>query len=141
MPDRFSAKDIIEKTKILNYLLLGSVLCLLFIGVSYHFVTGIETGSVLNEQFEQNKYYLETFDLQPDRNLERLYPDATAVREKATLLRKYNLSVFSQEKYDLEALKKKDKEPQYSVDSINGQQVNLIKDKTVNIAITSVMTI
>src|SRR5690606_2060451 len=86
VPDRFSAKDIIEKTKILNYLLLGSVLCLLFIGVSYHFVTGIETGSVLNEQFEQNKYYLETFDLQPDRNLERLYPDATAVREKATLL-------------------------------------------------------
>lgn len=140
VPDRFSAKDIIEKTKILNYLLLGSVLCLLFIGVSYHFVTGIETGSVLNEQFEQNKYYLETFDLQPDKNLERLYPDATAVREKATLLRKYNLSVFSQEKYDLEALKKKDKEPQYSVDSINGQQVNLIKDKTVNIAITSTET-
>jgi hypothetical protein len=133
VPDSFSGKDIIKKTKIPNYLLLGSVLCLLFIGISYHFVTGIETGSILNEQFEQNKYYLETFDVQPDKNLERLYPDATAVREKASLLRKYNLSVFSQEKYDLESLKKKDKETQYSVDSINGQQVNLIKDKTVNI--------
>ena len=129
VPDPVVGKDAMKKTKIPNYLLFGIILCLLFIAIPFHFVTGIQMGSSLNEQFEQNKYYLETFDLQPDRNLERLYPDAKAVREKASLLRKYNFSVFSQKKYDLETLKREDKETVYSVDSINGQEVK-DKDKT-----------
>lgn len=41
------------------------------------------------------QYYLENYQIQPDKNLEKLHPIASFVRERAAKLEKYQLGVFA----------------------------------------------
>ncbi len=77
-----------------NYLLIGMILTLLFIGITAHLMVGIEQGKELKIERENMVNYLENYTAQPDNNLKTLYPDSDAVRHRASFLESKNLSVF-----------------------------------------------
>lgn len=107
-----------------NYLFLGIILCLLILGTSVFFVTGIEQGIKTKQSREETAYYLETYKIQPDKNLQKLYSDSSYVRGIAPFLEKYKLSVFSKKNVDISTLTRLDGDTLYYVDIINDKIVD-----------------
>lgn len=58
---------------------------------------GIEAAGPVYSQQTANQYYLYTYRIQTDENLKNLNPLADVVRENATLLDRYNLSIFARD--------------------------------------------
>jgi hypothetical protein len=77
-----------------NYLLMGIILTLLFIGIAIHSTVGIEQGKDLKIERENMVNYLENYKTQSNNNLKTLYPNPDAVRQNASFLESKNLSVF-----------------------------------------------
>lgn len=108
-----------------NHLFLGIISCLLILGISTFFIIGIEYGTDIKQSREEMTYYLETYKIQPDKNLQKLYPDPSILRNRATFLEKYRLSVFSENNIDINILVKSDNDTLYHVDTINGKTVDI----------------
>jgi len=84
----------LQKKSNYNYLLIGMVLTLLFIGITAHLMVGIQEGKELKIERENMVNYLENYTAEPSNNLKTLYPDSDAVRHRASFLESENLSVF-----------------------------------------------
>ncbi|AKB35859.1 hypothetical protein MSSAC_1269 [Methanosarcina siciliae C2J] len=110
-----------------NYLLTGVVVSLLFIGIATNFFTGLEYGKNTEDSREDMAYYLKTYDIQPDKNLESLYPDPSVVRQRAPFLKEYRLTVFSKN-FNISGLDELKNSTLYSIDTVNGKNVDLNKD-------------
>ncbi len=80
-----------------NLFLLGIVFTLLSLGIVLHILPGIEAAGPVYSQQTANQYYLYTYRIQTDENLKNLNPLADVVRENATLLDRYNLSIFARD--------------------------------------------
>ncbi len=113
-----------------NYLLTGVVVSLLFIGIATNFIIGLEYGKNTQNSREDMAYYLKTYDVQPDKNLESLYPDPSVVRQRAPFLKEYRLTVFS-ENFDISGLDELKNRTLYSIDTVNGKNVDFKKDSIV----------
>lgn len=68
---------------------------LLSIAIVSQSINGLNEGVNYKKSHLKEAYYLRTFDIQPDNNLELLCIDAQEVRESAPFLKKYNLTTFS----------------------------------------------
>jgi hypothetical protein len=77
-----------------NYLLMGIILTLLFIGITTYLVVGIEEGKETKTEREHMAYYLENYEVQPIKNLKTLYPELATIHKRASFLESENLSVF-----------------------------------------------
>lgn len=117
----------------LNYIIIGVILTLLFIGTSAHFITGIEQGITTKQFREEIAYYLETYKLQPDKNLQKLYPNSSIVRERAPFLEEYKLSVFAKKSININInnLPKLENKTLYAIDTINGKIIHSQKEPIV----------
>jgi len=81
----------------------------------------VEDGKELRVARNAAAYYLSTYQLQSDEKLTRLYPDAQAVRERARILEKYKLNVFSEDRLELEALGRTSSTTLFYIHTINGR--------------------
>lgn len=80
-----------------NLFLLGIIFTLLSLGIVLHIMPGIDAAGPIYSQQKANEYYLYTYRIQTDENLKMLNPSADVVRENATLLERYNLSIFARD--------------------------------------------
>jgi len=87
-----------------NLFLLGIIFTLLSLGIVLHVMPGIEAAGPIHSQQIANEYYLYTYRIQSDENLKMLSPSADVVRENATLLERYNLSIFARDPLDPDEL-------------------------------------
>lgn len=129
-----SSTDIIYK-KECNYIILGVILCLLILGISTFFIIGIENGIKTKQFREEIAYYLETYKIQPDKNLQKLYPapyGPKIIREIAPFLERYKLSVFSENNIDINILEKSSDDMLYHIDIINNKTVRLQESIVIN---------
>ncbi len=78
-----------------NIFILGMLFLLISLGAVLHIIPGIEVGREIHNQQIANLYYLETYKIQADGNLEKLYPSATVVRKWAQSLEDHSLHVFA----------------------------------------------
>lgn len=118
----------------LNYLIFGLIITLMITGISSHLVPGIEFGKSLKESREEMAYYLETYTLQPDKNLAKLctdYPSAVLVREKAQFLERQELSVFAKEKINIKELPELKGNTYSSIEVINDMPIYLQKEPII----------
>lgn len=74
----------------------GALLCLIIIGVVISVPRAIDAGNGEKDWWPLNAYYLSTYEIQSDKNLLTLYPDVKLIRDDAAILKKYNMSVFSE---------------------------------------------
>lgn len=88
----------------LNYILFGSLTVLLLIGFLSASLGGIASGPGVFQSKSEMAYYLKTYEIQPDKNLEKLYPNASRIRSIAPFLKKYNLTIFSERDTELNGL-------------------------------------
>lgn len=79
----------------MHRLLVGVILFILILGLMVGYLYGLEEGPSFCVSRMEEAYYLKTYKLQADDNLARLYPIPEVVRERAPILEKYKLNVFS----------------------------------------------
>lgn len=84
-----------EPEKKINRLLKGAVLLILIIGLIIGNINGLMAGLSLGVSKMDQAQYLTTYKSQSDGNLSKLYPNPEVVRERAPILEKYRLNVFS----------------------------------------------
>lgn len=78
--------------------LFGMIVLIFLLGILVGYVNGIHQGVAIEEQRLELTHILKTYNMQTNDNLIRLYPNVELVRQRADILRKYKLNVFSEEK-------------------------------------------
>ncbi len=74
----------------------GLIISLFTLGVFVPYAHAITIdGKTIQDSRNLGAYYLVNFETQSDENLKKLYPDPQLVRERAEMLKKYKLNVFS----------------------------------------------
>lgn len=109
----------------LNLFLLGVIFLLISLGSILHVTPGIDGARSIHNQQVANQYYLETYKIQPDKNLVNLYPSASVVRERGQMLEKYQLSVFAKDSMSLNKYHRINGETYSCIDEINQKVINL----------------
>lgn len=114
----------------LNYILFGALIALMLLGTTWQSIEGIDLGENTKQAKMDMAYYLLTYNIQSDEALQTMYPVAQRVRDMAPFLKKYNLSVFSEERPDPNRLNEINGGTSYSIDAINSH----ILSKDLNIS-------
>jgi hypothetical protein len=112
----------------LNLFLLGIIFLLISLGSILHVMPGIDGGKSMYNQQVAYLYYLENYEIQPDKNLKNLHPSASYVRERASKLEEYKLSIFSKERIDITNLPKFNINTYTHIDTLNMKIIHLQKD-------------
>ncbi len=120
-----------RETKHLNLFLLGAIFLLISLGSILHVMPGIDGGRSIYNQQVANQYYLENYKIQPDKNLVKLHPSATAIRERASKLEKFQLSVFAKTSTNIYDYSKLNLDTYSCIDSINHRPIHLQKEPVV----------
>jgi hypothetical protein len=103
--------------------LFGFLLSLVVLGTAVVYSHAIiEDGRTTRASRAEAAYYVSTFELQSDENLARLYPNAQIVRERAQILQKYKLNIFSKPGFEPEKLTLVEGTTLFIIDDINGRQ-------------------
>lgn len=114
-----------REIKCLNLFLFGIIFLLISLGSILHVAPGIDDARRIHNQQAANQYYLETYAIQPDKNLVNLHPSASLVRESAQKLEIYKLSVFAKDPINLSKYNKIYGETYSCIDEINQKIVIL----------------
>jgi len=110
-----------------NLILLGIVLTLISLGTILHVIPGLEEAEFIRTYQVTNQYYLQTYTIQPDKNLEKFYHSAATVRDYAALLEKYELNIFSRNLIDINELYSINAESFSNIDEINQNIIYISK--------------
>lgn len=116
----------------LNYFLFGAVAALIFIGIVSQSIDGIKEGAIIKNDRQTMAYYLKTYEIQSDNTLRLLYPDAQKIRTEASFLKKYHLSVFTENDKGIQPdiFSELKTRTLYNVDAINKEDLNKQKNIT-----------
>ncbi|MHC1686271.1 MAG: hypothetical protein AB9879_00880 [Methanothrix sp.] len=81
----------------MNRLLKGIMLLILIVGLIIGNIHGLMAGISLSLSRTDEAHYLATYKMQSDENLSKLYPYPEIVRDRAPILERHNLNVFSED--------------------------------------------
>lgn len=118
-----------------NIFLLGIVFTLITLGAILHVMPGIEMAESVHYYQMNNQYFLQTYMIQSDKNLENLYSEfsrpSDVIRENARYLEKFKLNIFAKEMLDLSKINKINAETYSNIDEINHKPINLKNDTII----------
>lgn len=97
------------------------ILIMSSIGMS---IQGYENGRVFHDERSLGAYYLKTYEFQPDKNFELLFPSKNFFYYaynswKIPFLKKYNLTIFSENDVNINELPELSGKTLYNIDAIN----------------------
>lgn len=101
----------------------------------------IEAGNGEKTWWPINGYYLSNYEIQSDSTLLTLFSDAQIVRNDAAILKKYNLSVFSEPALELQKLAVVTGNTSFSMDAVNGIAPSLANNHLIIIDSQNVTTL
>jgi len=129
--------------KYVKPLLIGFLLSLIVMGMYAPYSSAIELGNKVRDRNNEIAYFVSTYEYQSDENLRKVHPYPEQVRERAPILEKYNLSVFSKTRLEPEKLALVEGSTLSGIDFINDRRlaqldtpiiINAQDEKTITIS-------